>query len=189
MRGAFADADGRLRATFEIVWLSGWAPHESQQKPLKPGSAAQRLADALGTKEISTGEKAGAPAIRTRRNRQTAGDTSCSPTRHRRKAATSTPAMPAAMMAYSIAVAPSCADRKRRASRHFGRMKRRMVLSCSGIVVLRLNSAIRCDTSGTSAGGIWYSRSRFGLTQASFCPSSAVTVPSQRRQTYSGIRR
>ncbi len=55
----FADADGRLRATFEIVWLSGWAPHESQQKPLKPGSAARRLADALGAREISTGEKAG----------------------------------------------------------------------------------------------------------------------------------
>ena len=53
----FADADGRLRATFEIVWLSGWAPHESQQKPLKPGSATQRLADALGAREISTGEK------------------------------------------------------------------------------------------------------------------------------------
>ena len=55
----FADADGRLRASFEIVWLSGWAPHESQQKPLKPGSATQRLADVLGTREISTGEKAG----------------------------------------------------------------------------------------------------------------------------------
>ncbi len=55
----FADADGRLRATFEIAWLSGWVPHESQQKPLKPGSATQRLADALGAKEISTGEKAG----------------------------------------------------------------------------------------------------------------------------------
>src|SRR6478672_5444058 len=53
----FSDADGRLRASFEIVWLSGWAPHESQQKPLKPGSATQRLADALGTSEISTGEK------------------------------------------------------------------------------------------------------------------------------------
>ena len=53
----FADADGRLRAVFEIIWLSGWAPHESQQKPLKPGSAAQRLADALGTREIPTGEK------------------------------------------------------------------------------------------------------------------------------------
>ncbi|MFZ0845841.1 MAG: methyltransferase domain-containing protein [Pseudolabrys sp.] len=55
----FADADGRLRATFEIVWLSGWAPHESQQKPLKPGSAAQRLADALGAKELPAGDKAG----------------------------------------------------------------------------------------------------------------------------------
>jgi SAM-dependent methyltransferase len=53
----FADSDGRLRASFEIVWLSGWAPHESQQKPLKPGSAAQRLADALGTEEIPLGEK------------------------------------------------------------------------------------------------------------------------------------
>jgi SAM-dependent methyltransferase len=55
----FADADGRLRATFEIVWLTGWAPHESQQKPLKPGSARQRLADALGAKEIPAGDKAG----------------------------------------------------------------------------------------------------------------------------------
>ena len=57
----FADADGRLRATFEVAWLSGWAPHESQQKPLKPGSATQRLADALGTREIGAGEKAGKP--------------------------------------------------------------------------------------------------------------------------------
>jgi SAM-dependent methyltransferase len=55
----FADADGRLRATFEVVWLLGWAPHESQQKPLKPGSATRRLADALGAKEISAGEKTG----------------------------------------------------------------------------------------------------------------------------------
>jgi len=54
----FADADGRIRATFEIVWLSGWAPHESQQQPLRPGSARQRLADALGTKEQPAGEKA-----------------------------------------------------------------------------------------------------------------------------------
>jgi SAM-dependent methyltransferase len=53
----FADADGRVRATFEIIWLSGWVPHESQQKPLKPGSAAQRLADALGTTELPAGEK------------------------------------------------------------------------------------------------------------------------------------
>jgi SAM-dependent methyltransferase len=42
-----ADADGRIRATFEMIWISGWAPHESQQKPLKPGSAKMRLADAL----------------------------------------------------------------------------------------------------------------------------------------------
>jgi SAM-dependent methyltransferase len=55
----FADADGRVRATFEIAWLSGWVPHESQQKPLRPGSAKARLADALGTKEIPTGEKPG----------------------------------------------------------------------------------------------------------------------------------
>jgi hypothetical protein len=43
----FADADGRLRATFDTIWLTGWAPHDSQPKPLKPGSAAMRLADAL----------------------------------------------------------------------------------------------------------------------------------------------
>ncbi|THD42909.1 MAG: methyltransferase domain-containing protein [Bradyrhizobium sp.] len=43
----FADPDGRLPARFETIWLSGWAPHESQPKPLKPGSAAMRLADAL----------------------------------------------------------------------------------------------------------------------------------------------
>jgi len=55
----FADDDGRVRATFEIIWLSGWAPHPDQQQPLKPGSAKARLADALGTREISTGEKAG----------------------------------------------------------------------------------------------------------------------------------
>jgi SAM-dependent methyltransferase len=53
----FADADGRVRASFDIVWLAGWAPHPSQQQPLKPGSAQARLADALGTREISTGEK------------------------------------------------------------------------------------------------------------------------------------
>lgn len=53
----FADPDGRLRASFEIIWLSGWAPHESQQQPLRPGSARMRLADALGTREVSAGEK------------------------------------------------------------------------------------------------------------------------------------
>ena len=49
--------DGRIRATFEIVTLTGWAPHQSQQQPLRPGSASVRLADALGTTETSTGEK------------------------------------------------------------------------------------------------------------------------------------
>jgi SAM-dependent methyltransferase len=43
----FADPDGRIRATFDIVWLSGWAPHESQQKPLKPGSAKMSLEQAV----------------------------------------------------------------------------------------------------------------------------------------------
>jgi SAM-dependent methyltransferase len=54
----FADADDRVRATFDILWLSGWAPHPNQQQPLKPGSAQTRLADALGSREISAGEKA-----------------------------------------------------------------------------------------------------------------------------------
>jgi SAM-dependent methyltransferase len=53
----FSDSDGRIRATFEIVTLTGWAPHESQQKPLRRGSAKMRLADALGVTEISAGEK------------------------------------------------------------------------------------------------------------------------------------
>jgi SAM-dependent methyltransferase len=48
----FADAEGRVLATFEIICLTGWAPHDSQQKPLRPGSAAQRLADALNTAEM-----------------------------------------------------------------------------------------------------------------------------------------
>jgi SAM-dependent methyltransferase len=43
----FADADGRVRATFEILWLSGWAPHPSQPKPLAPGSAKMRLEHAV----------------------------------------------------------------------------------------------------------------------------------------------
>ena len=51
--------DDRVRATFEILTATGWSPHESQQKPLKPGSAKTRLADALKTKEQSAGEKPG----------------------------------------------------------------------------------------------------------------------------------
>jgi SAM-dependent methyltransferase len=49
----FADPGGRVRATFEMIFVSGWAPHESQQKPLPPGSAKMRLADALGSKPAS----------------------------------------------------------------------------------------------------------------------------------------
>ena len=51
--GHHADPDGRLRARFETLYLTGWSPHESQQQPLKPGSAKTRLADALGTTEQS----------------------------------------------------------------------------------------------------------------------------------------
>jgi len=47
----FAMVDGRVPATFEIATLTGWAPSDSQQKPLRPGSATHSLADALGTKE------------------------------------------------------------------------------------------------------------------------------------------
>lgn len=61
----FADPDGRIRATFAIVYLSGWAPHESQQRPLKPGSAKTRLADALNTREM----KLPRPADRDRQRR------------------------------------------------------------------------------------------------------------------------
>jgi hypothetical protein len=43
----FADPDGRIRATFDIVWLSAWAPHESQPKPLRPGSATASLEEAV----------------------------------------------------------------------------------------------------------------------------------------------
>jgi SAM-dependent methyltransferase len=53
----FADPDGKVRASFDVIWLSGWAPHQSQQQPLRPGSATTRLAHALGTVEIGTGEK------------------------------------------------------------------------------------------------------------------------------------
>ncbi|TVR98417.1 MAG: methyltransferase domain-containing protein [Rhodospirillales bacterium] len=54
----FADADGRIPATFEVLYLTAWAPHPEQPRPLRPGSAASRLADALGTEELSAGEKA-----------------------------------------------------------------------------------------------------------------------------------
>lgn len=55
----FTSDDGLLTASFEIIYASGWAPHESQQKPLRPGSAQNRLSDALGAIEIGTGEMPG----------------------------------------------------------------------------------------------------------------------------------
>ncbi len=53
----YSAEDGRIEASFEIIYLSGWAPHENQQQPLRPGSAEQNLADHLGTYEHSAGEK------------------------------------------------------------------------------------------------------------------------------------
>lgn len=53
----FARADGKVVATFDIVTMTGWAPHTSQQQPLRPGSAKTRLADALGAMKTSAAEK------------------------------------------------------------------------------------------------------------------------------------
>ncbi|MHB1204487.1 MAG: SAM-dependent methyltransferase, partial [Rhodospirillaceae bacterium] len=58
-RTRFSDDRGRLKATFQIVTLTAWVPHASQQKPLRPGSAKARLANALATREIGLGEKPG----------------------------------------------------------------------------------------------------------------------------------
>ena len=54
----FADEEGLIPATFQVIYLHGWTPADSQPKPLKPGSAQRRLADALNSLELSTGEKA-----------------------------------------------------------------------------------------------------------------------------------
>ena len=58
-RQRYSDEDNRVRATFEVLTATGWSPHESQPKPLKPGSAKMRLAHALNTEEKSAGEKPG----------------------------------------------------------------------------------------------------------------------------------
>jgi SAM-dependent methyltransferase len=47
----FADPDGRIRTTLQVAWVAAWSPHESQPRPLPPGSARMRLADALGERE------------------------------------------------------------------------------------------------------------------------------------------
>jgi hypothetical protein len=59
-----ADPDGRIRATLDIIWLSGWAPHENQQKPLKPGSATSRLGDVLKARTPSEGPPSPSPSAR-----------------------------------------------------------------------------------------------------------------------------
>lgn len=57
-RALFAGPDGRVPATFEVIFLTAWAPHPSQQRPARPGSATASLADALGSVEIPAGDKA-----------------------------------------------------------------------------------------------------------------------------------
>ncbi|MBK8908667.1 MAG: methyltransferase domain-containing protein [Rhodospirillales bacterium] len=59
-RDSCRDGDGRVPATFQIVYLTGWAPHEAQQKPLRPGSATARLADALDVREHPLSDSCGA---------------------------------------------------------------------------------------------------------------------------------
>lgn len=58
-RAVHGGPDGRIPATFQIIWMTGWAPDDAQPRPLRPGSAGQRLAAALGTKEWPAGEPAG----------------------------------------------------------------------------------------------------------------------------------
>lgn len=60
-RTRYGTPDGKVAATFQFVFMSGWAPDPSQQKPLAPGSARARLADALNTEERSAGDKASFP--------------------------------------------------------------------------------------------------------------------------------
>ena len=62
----FTDAEGRFTATFDIVFLTGWAPHESQQKPLAPGSAKARLADALRHQRTAGGRKSHGPEVQSK---------------------------------------------------------------------------------------------------------------------------
>ena len=57
-RVGFGDSEGRIPATFQVLWLTAWAPHASQPRALRPGSAKARLADALDTEEIPAGDKA-----------------------------------------------------------------------------------------------------------------------------------
>jgi SAM-dependent methyltransferase len=60
---AYQDADARIRATFEMIFLTGWAPDDNQQKPLRPGSALTRLADALDSAETPLSDAAPARSV------------------------------------------------------------------------------------------------------------------------------
>ncbi len=55
---SYSDRDGRIPATFQVVWMTGWAPATGQQRALRPGSASTRLSEALGTEEKPAGDKA-----------------------------------------------------------------------------------------------------------------------------------
>ena len=57
-RARHGTAEDRVSATFQVLFLTAWRPHDSQQRPLRPGSARARLADALGSVEIAAGDKA-----------------------------------------------------------------------------------------------------------------------------------
>ena len=59
----FPALDGKngISATFELIFVTGWAPHDSQQKPMSPGTAKQRLSDALGVTELGSGDVAKPP--------------------------------------------------------------------------------------------------------------------------------
>ena len=171
----FADADGRLRATFEIVWLSGWAPHESQQKPLKPGSAAhgwpmrlaRRKSRPAKSRAVTRPRSEHAPTqlvVKVRLDLEPSVVT----------AAAMAMLMPDAMIAYSIAVAPSCARRKRRTRARL--MRRRIDMFCSRSII---PSGI---TSTAPAGAESAERRPAACRSPAACsasPRRAVVLPSR----------
>ncbi len=63
-RERFGDAAGRITASFQVITLTAWAPEPSQPRPLRPGSAKARLADALGTEEYAAGDEVPPPRAR-----------------------------------------------------------------------------------------------------------------------------
>ena len=145
----FADPDGRMRATFEIVWLSGWAPHESQQKPLAPGSARRgspmRCARARfrpAKRPAAELRKRVASCRRTRLRRLSSrrydggGDDAPTPSRRSWRIRSRWRRCRRARSA-TVAAAVGCVSQRHRR------------FSCGH------SSVIRCAISGSSAGGIW----------------------------------